>query len=47
MIGIVILVVVAIDRRQSGRWLDNTGVGLLLGKLRSAMQCVLVQFGLL
>ena len=45
-IGIVILVAITIDRRRSGRWLYETGVGLLLGEFRSAMQRILVQFGL-
>jgi len=41
-IVIVILVAIAIDRRRSGCWLDETGVWLLLGKFGSTVQRILV-----
>lgn len=44
MIGIVImiLVVIAADRRRSGCWLDEIRVGLLFCEFRPAMQRILV-----
>ena len=44
---IVILVASTIDRRRPRRWLDETGVWLLLGEFGSTVQRILVQFGLL
>ena len=38
--------VVMIDRRRSGRWLDEIGVGLMLDEFRSTMQRILVQLWL-
>ena len=39
VIGIVIMILVVITvNRRSGRWLYETGVGLLLGEFGSAMQ---------
>jgi len=46
-IWILILIVITISRRGSRCWLDESGVRLLLRKVRSAMQRILVQSGLL
>ena len=46
IVGFLILIVITVDRRRSSRWLDEVGVGLLLDKVRSAMQRILVQLGL-